>query len=204
MNKRQKLQVALAICFAVLFLVWIFLPTSVYSRILGLISNALGFLSMVLSYRSEEKNKKRTEWTEFQFIGLLSYSGCLSRHPLLEPLYAPIISAIGNVVDFMVGTSELDFILRFLAMAESKQASFCSFGLPKMFVGIEPAQGACQPDKPFCLLSLLQNLVFRSLIRTFELRSKVLDEPSEHSSWSSRSEILKEFWPTVLFCHDSA
>ncbi|WP_315326996.1 hypothetical protein, partial [Prevotella pallens] len=52
---------ALAICFAVLFLVWIFLPTSVYSRILGLISNALGFLSMVLSYRSEEKNKKRTE-----------------------------------------------------------------------------------------------------------------------------------------------
>ena len=35
---------ALAICFAVLFLVWIFLPTSVYSRILGLISNALGFL----------------------------------------------------------------------------------------------------------------------------------------------------------------
>ncbi|MBR2772825.1 MAG: hypothetical protein IKD78_12595, partial [Bacteroidales bacterium] len=37
-------------------------------------------------------------------------------------LNSPIISAIGNVVDFMVGTSE--------------------------FVGIEPAQGACQPDKP--------------------------------------------------------
>ena len=62
MNKRQKMQVALAICFAVLFLVWIFIPTnSVYSRILGLISNALGFLSMVLSYRAEEKNKKRSE-----------------------------------------------------------------------------------------------------------------------------------------------
>ena len=59
MNKRQKMQVALAICFAVLFLVWIFIPTNlVYSRILGLISNALGFLSMVLSYRAEEKNKK--------------------------------------------------------------------------------------------------------------------------------------------------
>ena len=62
MNKRQKMQVALAICFAVLFLVWIFIPTnSVYSRILGLISNALGFLSMVLSYRAEEKNKKKSE-----------------------------------------------------------------------------------------------------------------------------------------------
>ena len=58
----------------------------------------------------------------------------------------------------MVGTSELDFILRFLAMAELKRASFCSFGLAKTFVGIalgfaaslveEPAQGACQPDEP--------------------------------------------------------
>jgi len=80
----------------------------------------------------------------------------LSRHPLLELLYSPIISAIGNVVDFMVGTSKLDFILRFLAMAELKRASFCSFGLPKTFVGIalglaaslveEPAQGAYQPE----------------------------------------------------------
>ena len=62
----------------------------------------------------------------------------------------------------MVGTSELDFILRFLAMAELKRASFCSFGLPKTFVGIalgfaaslveEPAQGACQPYKPVCHL----------------------------------------------------
>ena len=59
---------------------------------------------------------------ELQFIGLLSYSSCLSRYPLLELLYAPIISAIGNVVDFMVGASEL--------------------------VSIEFAQGACQPDKP--------------------------------------------------------
>ena len=77
------------------------------------------------------------------------YSSCLSRNLLLVLLYASIISAICNVVDFMVGTSELDFILRFLAMA-----SFCSFGLSKTFVGIalgfaaslveEPAQGACQ------------------------------------------------------------
>ena len=46
----------------------------------------------------------------------------LSRHPLLVFLYSSIVSAIGNVVNFMVGTSE--------------------------FVGIEPAQGACQQDKP--------------------------------------------------------
>ena len=45
------------------------------------------------------------------------YSSCLSRNLLLVLLYASIISAICNVVDFMVGTSELDFILRFLAMA---------------------------------------------------------------------------------------
>ena len=32
----------------------------------------------------------------------------LSRKSLLELLYSPIISAIGNVVDFMVGTSELN------------------------------------------------------------------------------------------------
>ena len=57
----------------------------------------------------------------FRFIGLLSYSSCFTRNPLLVLLYASIISAICNVVDFMVGTSE--------------------------FVGIEPAQGACQPDK---------------------------------------------------------
>lgn len=50
----------------------------------------------------------------------------LSRKSLLVLLYSPIISAIGNVVDFMVGTSE--------------------------FVGIEPAQGACQPYKPVCHL----------------------------------------------------
>ena len=30
----------------------------------------------------------------------------LSRKSLLELLYSPIVSAIGNVVDFMVGTSQ--------------------------------------------------------------------------------------------------
>ena len=61
MNKRQKLQVSLGILFAVLFIIWIFLPCPLYSKILGLTSNALGILSMVLSYRAEEKNKKKTE-----------------------------------------------------------------------------------------------------------------------------------------------
>jgi len=61
MNKRQKLQVGLAILFAVLFIVWIFIPAPAYSRVLGLISNGLGLLSMALSYRAEEKNKKKSE-----------------------------------------------------------------------------------------------------------------------------------------------
>ena len=61
MNKRQKFQVALGIFFAVLFILWIFIPVPLYSRILGLTTNALGILSMVLSYRAEEKNKKKSE-----------------------------------------------------------------------------------------------------------------------------------------------
>lgn len=59
MNKRQKLQVGLAILFAVLFIFWLFIPAPVSSRILGLLSNALLLLSMVLSYRAEEKAKKK-------------------------------------------------------------------------------------------------------------------------------------------------
>ena len=60
MNTRQKLQVVLGIVFAVLFIIWIFLSVPLYSRILGLTSTALGVLSMVLSYRAEEKNKKNS------------------------------------------------------------------------------------------------------------------------------------------------
>ena len=59
MNKKQKLQVVLGILFAVLFIFWLFFPGPVYSRILGLASNALGVLSMALSFRDEEKNKKK-------------------------------------------------------------------------------------------------------------------------------------------------
>ena len=43
-----------------------------------------------------------------------------SRHTLLVLLYSPIVYALGNIVYLKVGTSELDFILRFLAMAELK------------------------------------------------------------------------------------
>ncbi len=58
MNKRQKLQVGLAVLFLILFVVWLIIKVPAYSRILGLLSNGLGFLSMVLSYKAEEKNKK--------------------------------------------------------------------------------------------------------------------------------------------------
>lgn len=53
MDKRQKLQVGLAILFLVLFVIWLFIPVPVYSRILGLLSNGLGVLSMVLSIRQK-------------------------------------------------------------------------------------------------------------------------------------------------------
>ena len=70
MNKRQKGQVVLATLFAVLFIVWLFMlfmPGEEVDKItrwfllLGLIGWAGGVLSMVLSYRDEEKNKKKPE-----------------------------------------------------------------------------------------------------------------------------------------------
>ena len=60
----------------------------------------------------------------------------LSRKSLLVLLYSSIVSAISNVVDFMVGTSE------FVGIALGFAASLVE----------EPAQGACQPDKPVCHL----------------------------------------------------
>ena len=59
MNKRQKMQLTLGILFAVLLIIWLVLPGNIYARILGVISSALGILSMVLSYRAEEKNKNK-------------------------------------------------------------------------------------------------------------------------------------------------
>lgn len=59
MNKRQKMQVALIVLWAILLIFWLIFQGNIYSRILGVISSALGILSMVLSYRAEEKNKKK-------------------------------------------------------------------------------------------------------------------------------------------------
>lgn len=59
MNTKQKLQVTLIILFAILLVFWIVFPGNIYARILGVISSALLILSMALSYRAEEKNKKK-------------------------------------------------------------------------------------------------------------------------------------------------
>jgi hypothetical protein len=66
MNKKQKWQLGLAGCFVVLLILWLFEPGWRVSKILGIIANALLLLSMLLSYRAEEKmkgkddNKKRS------------------------------------------------------------------------------------------------------------------------------------------------
>ncbi len=60
MNKRQKMQVTLGILFAILLVIWLILPGEIHTRLLGIISTALGILSMVLSYRAEEKKKKES------------------------------------------------------------------------------------------------------------------------------------------------
>ena len=53
------MQLTLGILFAILLIIWLVLPGNIYSRILGVISSALGILCMVLSYRAEEKNKNK-------------------------------------------------------------------------------------------------------------------------------------------------
>jgi hypothetical protein len=59
MNKKQKMQLGLAGCFVVLLILWLFEPGWRVTIILGIISNALLLLSMLLSYRAEEKMKKK-------------------------------------------------------------------------------------------------------------------------------------------------
>ena len=58
MNKRHKMQVVLGVLFAVLMISWLFLPGELYLKLLGIVGNGLGLLSMILSYRAEEKNKR--------------------------------------------------------------------------------------------------------------------------------------------------
>ena len=55
------MQVILAVLFAVLIFFWIFTPVKLISRILGMTSNALGLIAMIISYRAEEKNKKKNQ-----------------------------------------------------------------------------------------------------------------------------------------------
>lgn len=59
MNTKQKLQITLIILSAILLVFWIVFPGNIYARILGVISSALLILSMALSYRAEERNKKK-------------------------------------------------------------------------------------------------------------------------------------------------
>ncbi|MBO6082949.1 MAG: hypothetical protein J6P46_08025 [Bacteroidales bacterium] len=58
MNKKQKMQVTLAVLFAILLIFWLLQPGWERGKWLGLLSNALGLLAMLLSYRAEEKNKQ--------------------------------------------------------------------------------------------------------------------------------------------------
>ena len=59
MNRRQKMHLGLAGLFVVLLILWFFEPGWRVSKILGIISNALLLISMLLSFRAEEKNKKK-------------------------------------------------------------------------------------------------------------------------------------------------
>ena len=59
MNRKQILQLVLAGIAAVLIIVWLIIPVKLGSKILGILSNALLFLSVFLSYRDEEKTKNK-------------------------------------------------------------------------------------------------------------------------------------------------
>ena len=61
MTKKQKWQVAFAALFAILFIVWFFYPGGGFVKILGLLANALLALSMLLSYKEEEKRKSKSD-----------------------------------------------------------------------------------------------------------------------------------------------
>ena len=57
MTKKQKMQVILAVLFAVLFIFWLFQPEWDLVKILGQLASASLCYSMIISYREEEKNK---------------------------------------------------------------------------------------------------------------------------------------------------
>ena len=59
MNKRQKLQLILAGLGAILIVFWLVYPGSTVGKFLGILSNALLILGMLISYRAEEKLKNK-------------------------------------------------------------------------------------------------------------------------------------------------
>ena len=59
MNKKQKFQLVLAGIAAALIIFWLVRPGWGIEKILGILSNALLILAMMLSYRAEEKMKKK-------------------------------------------------------------------------------------------------------------------------------------------------
>ena len=59
MNRKQIMQLVLAGIAAVLLLFWLFQPVRIGHKIMGILSNALLIVAMLLSYREEEKIKKK-------------------------------------------------------------------------------------------------------------------------------------------------
>jgi hypothetical protein len=58
LNKKQIGQIVIASLALVLIIVWIFMPGSISTKVVGIIANALLLLSMTLSFIAEEKKKK--------------------------------------------------------------------------------------------------------------------------------------------------
>ena len=58
LNKKQIGQIIIASLALVLIIVWLFLPGSIFTKVLGIIANAPLLLSMTLSFIAEEKKKK--------------------------------------------------------------------------------------------------------------------------------------------------
>ena len=59
MNKKQKFQLILAGIAAALIIFWLISSASTFLKFMGILSNALLILAMLLSYRAEEKLKKK-------------------------------------------------------------------------------------------------------------------------------------------------
>ena len=64
MNNKQKFQLILAGIAAALIVFWLVYPGNAVGRFMGILSNALLILAMLLSYRAEEKLKKNGDKTE--------------------------------------------------------------------------------------------------------------------------------------------